>query len=229
MTTLAVLSEMIVERRFAYFYVVDYEKNPRLWISTGILLLSRMLTLIFNFTIMIRCYPFICVIGGSGILVTILVLLLAIMYRSNRVRLLELRSGVINARTVNTLSVKFQLIENERVLKLVMVAFCLAAVLIILGLLLLLLSFLIYDQDPRKGQVCFALLDLLVALSTCGGFFAFLLILSESRRILRKFFVVRMLFPKLARGPLFAWQKKRIDNHRGASDQYFDQLKQAWE
>lgn len=46
------LGEIAVERKFAFYFVADYEKNQRLWISAGIVILSRLLTLLFTFAIM---------------------------------------------------------------------------------------------------------------------------------------------------------------------------------
>ncbi|EPB74794.1 hypothetical protein ANCCEY_06101 [Ancylostoma ceylanicum] len=111
------LGEIVIERQFAFYLVADYEKNQRLWISTGIVILSRLLTLLFTFSIMTEIYPHTCAIVGSSVSVVFFVIFATFMYRRNYSRLVELRSGVVSTRTINTLCAKFQLIENVRVMK----------------------------------------------------------------------------------------------------------------
>lgn len=138
-----------------------------------------------------------------------------------------------------------------------MVAFCIAGVLMAVGLILISLAFYVYRRAFRRAQLCFALLDLLVALwvwlfflrftvilllcyiwshfkgssfrSTTGCLLAFLLLISECRRILCECAIVRMLFPRLALEVRSLWRKKGINSHRVVSNQYFDQLKMSWQ
>ncbi|RCN33366.1 hypothetical protein ANCCAN_20804 [Ancylostoma caninum] len=223
------LGEIVVERQFAFYFVADYEENQRLWISTGIVILSRLLTLLFTFTVMTEIYPHTWAIGGGSVSVVVLVVFATLMYRRNYSKLVELRSGVVNARTANTLCVKFQLIENVRVMKVVVVAFCIAGMLMAIGLLILSLAFYVFRKAFRKAQVCFALLDFLIALSAIGCISAFLLLIDECRRILRKTAILQMLFPTIASSVLTPCKKESIDNHRGASKQHFEHLKLAWQ
>ncbi|EYC07904.1 hypothetical protein Y032_0068g194 [Ancylostoma ceylanicum] len=191
------LGEIVIERQFAFYLVADYEKNQRLWISTGIVILSRLLTLLFTFSIMTEIYPHTCAIVGSSVSVVFFVIFATFMYRRNYSRLVELRSGVVSTRTINTLCAKFQLIENVRVMKFVMVAFCIAGILMAIGLIMLSLAFYVFRRTFRKAQVCFALLDLLVALSTTGCFLAFLLLV-ESSNILKPILVRYVSFPRIS-------------------------------
>ncbi|KHJ99238.1 hypothetical protein OESDEN_00780 [Oesophagostomum dentatum] len=117
MTTLAALGEVITERKFAYLLVVDYERNTRVWISAAIVTISRLLTFLLTVAVMLEFYSSTTMIIVSTVVVAVFVLLLADMYRRNQVRLRELRSGTMEASTLNTLSVKFQLTENVRVMK----------------------------------------------------------------------------------------------------------------
>ncbi|VDP35044.1 unnamed protein product [Heligmosomoides polygyrus] len=48
------VASIILERTFASYLVVDYEKKPRIWISTGIIALSTPTTFLFTVSIMIR-------------------------------------------------------------------------------------------------------------------------------------------------------------------------------
>ncbi|CAJ0608226.1 unnamed protein product [Cylicocyclus nassatus] len=223
------LGEVVTERKFAYCFVADYEENSRLWISTGIIFTSRLCTFFLTIATMTGFYSNAIMLIGSGVTVSIFMILLVWMYRLNSKTLVDLRCGICEGKALNTLSVKFQLIESVRVMKLMMLAFCVVGVLIFLGILLLTLTFHVYIADPSKGKVCFALFDLLIAVSAAGGFFAFTLIISDTRRIIRDSAIVQTFFPWLAECLRSSKIRDVTDNHLRASDYYFDQLKLAWE
>ncbi|KAK6024171.1 hypothetical protein OSTOST_10023 [Ostertagia ostertagi] len=107
-----------------------------------------------------------------------------------------------------------------------MIAFSVASVLIFSGIVLLGLAIVVYTDEPAAAQLCFALLDLLVALSTAAGYFAFLLVFNEWREAIRRY-PLAMKFCYWLMIRLDA-PRKSVDEHRGATDKYFNQLRQAW-
>ncbi|VDO56073.1 unnamed protein product [Haemonchus placei] len=227
MSTVVFLVEVIIERTFAFYFVDDYEKKPRLWISTGILAVTLPTTFLVTIMTMIRIIPIKNVIIADCVMTIIFFIIFVVLYRVNVLRLHDLRAGIVHCETKNTLSIKFQLLENVRVMRLVMIAFTVGSVLTFIGIGLLGFALLVYYDQPRARQLCLALLDLLVALSTAVGFFAFLLIFNEWRQAIREWPLALKLC-RILRIQLNE-PSQAIDEHRGATDHYFNQLRRAWE
>lgn len=228
-TTLAFLGELIVERTFASYLVVDYEKKPRIWISTGIIALSTPTTFLFTVSIMIRAYSSVVFVVGCTVCVAVLVIILLAMYRRDLLRLRELRNGVRNTRTLNTLSIKFQLMENLRIMRLVMLAYCVGSVLIIISLALIAVAVFVFERQPELGRLCFAVLDLFVALSSAIGFFAFMSLFEEWKRVMREYDFVKKFCSGLTLQLHSPKRMDRVNDRRGDTEHYFEQLRQAWE
>ncbi|XGW11506.1 hypothetical protein V3C99_012748 [Haemonchus contortus] len=208
MSTVVFLVEVIIERIFAFYFVADYEKKPRLWISTEIIPIKN-------------------VIIADCVMTMIFFIVFVVLYRVNVLRLHNLRAGIAHCETKNTLSIKFQLLENVRVMRLVMIAFTVGSVLTFIGIGLLGFALLVYSNQPEARQLCLALLDLLVALSTAVGFFSFLLIFNEWRHAIREWPLALKLCHVLR--IRLNESSQTIDEHRGATDHYFNQLRRAWE
>ncbi|KAK5964371.1 hypothetical protein GCK32_001327, partial [Trichostrongylus colubriformis] len=110
----------------------------------------------------------------------------------------------------------------------VMMAFSVASVLTFIGLALFALALLVYSDKPGTYQLCLALIDLVVALATAVGFFSFLLVFNEWRQLIRKCPVAVKLCYRLSIRLDVAPKQLSVDEHRGATDRYFGQLRQAW-
>uniref|UniRef100_A0A7I4Y349 G protein-coupled receptor n=1 Tax=Haemonchus contortus TaxID=6289 RepID=A0A7I4Y349_HAECO len=227
MSTVVFLVEVIIERTFAFYFVVDYEKKPRLWISTGILAATLPLTFLVTIMMLIRIIPIKIIIIADCVMTMLFLIIFVVLYRLNVLRLHELRAGMAHSKTKNTLSIKFQLLENVKVMRLVMIAFSVGSILTFIGIGLFALALLVYYDQPEARQLCLVLLDLLVALSTAVGFFAFLLIFNEWRQAIGEWPLALKLCHILRIQLNEPCQS--IDDHRGATDHYFNQLRQAWE
>ncbi|VDO87898.1 unnamed protein product [Haemonchus placei] len=219
--------EVIIERTFAFYFVADYEKKPRLWISTSILAVTLPITLLVTVMMLIRIIPIKIIIIADCVMTLLFLIIFVVLYRLNVLRLHELRAGIAHCKTKNTLSTKFQLLENVRVMRLAMIAFTVGSTLTFIGVGLFALALLVYYDQPEARQLCLVLLDLLVALSTAVGFFAFLLIFNEWRQAIREWPLALKLCHILRIQLNEPCQN--IDDHRGATDHYFNQLRRAWE
>lgn len=151
------------------------------------------------------------------------------MYRRDLLRLRELRNGVRNTRTLNTLSIKFQLMENLRIMRLVMLAYCVGSVLIIISLALIAVAVFVFERQPELGRLCFAVLDLFVALSSAIGFFAFMSLFEEWKRVMREYDFVKKFCSGLTLQLHSPKRMDRVNDRRGDTEHYFEQLRQAWE
>ncbi|VDO80153.1 unnamed protein product [Haemonchus placei] len=107
------LPSVVIERCFASKFIIDYEKNSRTWISGIIISLGYTVSAI----IAARRYNFVVMVVGFCVLVTICCLLYIALYRRDSARLRDINRGVIPENVVYTLSTRFQLTENLRVLK----------------------------------------------------------------------------------------------------------------
>ncbi|RCN33367.1 hypothetical protein ANCCAN_20805 [Ancylostoma caninum] len=158
------LEAVLVERACASYFIVDYENKARRWISTSIIAFTLSATLLFTISFMFMLYPVVAALAGGSLAALAALAVSAILYRRNRSQLLNLDKGSTEASIEYTLSIKFQLMENIRVMRIVVATFCLMAGVIVFALSILALAFIEFDEFPDKAQLCFAFYDLIVAL-----------------------------------------------------------------
>ncbi|KAK6054603.1 hypothetical protein COOONC_07892 [Cooperia oncophora] len=107
---------VIIERAFASFFIADYESNLRLWIWRGIV------SFLFPASILAACLAaipgaFAIAIYCCWLAIPIALLSSAYLFQRNRARLRYLQSDSLRFSVNYTLSIKFQLIENVRTMK----------------------------------------------------------------------------------------------------------------
>ncbi|KAK5967493.1 hypothetical protein GCK32_008724 [Trichostrongylus colubriformis] len=110
------IAAVIIERAFAYFFIADYEQKPRVWIWRGIV----SLTMTSSFLLAcLNAIPGKALIAAFFCFVTLLLSLFstACLFQRNYSKLRRLRNEPIGDSINYTLSIKFQLTENIRTMK----------------------------------------------------------------------------------------------------------------
>ncbi|EYC07891.1 hypothetical protein Y032_0068g189 [Ancylostoma ceylanicum] len=222
------LKAVLVERACASYFIVDYENKARQWISTTIIVFSLFATFVFTISFMFMLYPVVAGLAGGSFSALAALAVSAILYRRNRSQLLNLDKGITAASIEYTLSIKFQLMENIRVMRIVVATFCLMAGVIVFALSLLALAFIQFDEFPDKAQLCFAFYDLIVALTITFLTLAFAVHMGEWRRVYLHFPPTIRQFCLRKFAALEGKRVTHIREHENAGQQYFDQLKKAW-
>ncbi|EPB74793.1 Sre G protein-coupled chemoreceptor [Ancylostoma ceylanicum] len=240
------LKAVLVERACASYFIVDYENKARQWISTTIIVFSLFATFVFTISFMFSeslpaineelqfvnliavLYPVVAGLAGGSFSALAALAVSAILYRRNRSQLLNLDKGITAASIEYTLSIKFQLMENIRVMRIVVATFCLMAGVIVFALSLLALAFIQFDEFPDKAQLCFAFYDLIVALTITFLTLAFAVHMGEWRRVYLHFPPTIRQFCLRKFAALEGKRVTHIREHENAGQQYFDQLKKAW-
>ncbi|VDL72200.1 unnamed protein product [Nippostrongylus brasiliensis] len=112
-----------------------------------------------------------------------------------------------------------------------MLVFVVASVLIMLGVLLLFLGVDVYGDQREKGRLCYALFDLLVALSTAVGFFSFLVLFGFWGKIWTECGHNSMSCATIFSCLDITKRKDTVDEHdpRGTTEHYFGHLRRAWQ
>ncbi|VDM64619.1 unnamed protein product [Angiostrongylus costaricensis] len=108
---------VVAERLFASRYIVDYEKVSRSWISTTILVFTITLSIFFATTIVLGFYRINTIVLVTFIIHIVYVILYIYLFRRDFSKLRAINRGVCRRRIAYTLSIKYQLTENLRVLK----------------------------------------------------------------------------------------------------------------
>ncbi|RCN27078.1 hypothetical protein ANCCAN_27189 [Ancylostoma caninum] len=111
------LEAVLVERACASYFIVDYENKARRWISTSIIVFTLSATFLFTISFMFMLYPVVAALAGGSLAALAALAVSAILYRRNRSQLLNLDKGSTEASIEYTLSIKFQLMENIRVMR----------------------------------------------------------------------------------------------------------------
>ncbi|KAE9412524.1 hypothetical protein Angca_007117 [Angiostrongylus cantonensis] len=111
------LPSVVIERLFASRYIVDYEKVSRSWISATILVFTITLSIFFSTTIVLGFYHINTIILVTFIIHIVYVILYIYLLHRDFSKLRAINRGVYRRRIAYTLSIKYQLTENLRVLK----------------------------------------------------------------------------------------------------------------
>ncbi|RCN34030.1 hypothetical protein ANCCAN_20128, partial [Ancylostoma caninum] len=124
--------------------------------------LLRQISYLIN-DIFLGLYPICSFIPAIGVIVLLYLLAALLIYLHNRSRLRILHDGTLAKSICYTLSVKFQIVENLRVMKVVVAVFCYIGALMVFCLILLIVMFGVFGDLPYALLLFFAVYDLLVA------------------------------------------------------------------
>ncbi|KAL6733440.1 hypothetical protein Aduo_004088 [Ancylostoma duodenale] len=228
LSTVCFLNAVVVERIVASFFVADYEKKPRIWLSTAVNGVSLSTSLLMTITFMLRLYPICIFIPAIGVIVLLYLLAALLIYLHNRSRLRILHGGTPAESSSYTLSVKFQVVENLRVMKIVVAVFCYTGALMVFCLILLIVTFEVFGDLPYTLLLFFAVYDLLIASSVTILCAIGIFILGECRWHFRDFPFMHRILVRCGLPNLNESGCNRVDP-QNISKQYFEQLKKAWD
>ncbi|KAK6014798.1 hypothetical protein OSTOST_19810, partial [Ostertagia ostertagi] len=110
------LPSIIVERAFASKYISDYERTLRSWIYKVIIPVVYIISTIATLTDVLGCVNSVIRTTCVGLFFITYCLTYVILFRRDLRRLQDISSDVHNKNVIYTLSTKFQLKENLRVL-----------------------------------------------------------------------------------------------------------------
>ncbi|KAK6733695.1 hypothetical protein RB195_017448 [Necator americanus] len=195
------LDAAIIERIYASYFVVDYEKTSRAWISSSIITFEFISSMLLASTFMLayRKYS-----GYQGEFYLI-----------------------FNSMNLFFHCASLPIVGSKRH-EVVMVTVGVFACLIIFILILLTVTFVTFCNEPHKAELSFAVVDLFIALSAVGIFLVFTMILREWKRSIR--LCLNIPVPSCCRRVGF-FKSKRIgttETQDSVADQYFDRLRKAW-
>ncbi|XGW12006.1 hypothetical protein V3C99_013017 [Haemonchus contortus] len=145
-------------------------------------------------------------------------LLYIALYRRDSARLRDINRGVIPKNAVYTLSTRFQLTENLRVLKVLMQLSIVMAVCCVTTSVFYALSEVFRDH-ANLSRFCFALTNL--SLSMQGDVFIVVFMVALG---LQKFRSIIPLSSKFGITP----KNATVNDHRGAYNAYFHQMSSMW-
>ncbi|VDO61950.1 unnamed protein product [Haemonchus placei] len=111
------LPAAIIERGFASKFIKDYEKNSRKWISAVIVLSVYVVSAIDTAILLVGYVSLFYFAMGFALFIVLCCSSYTALYRRDSAKLRDISRGVIKKNVVYTLSTKFQLKENLRVMK----------------------------------------------------------------------------------------------------------------
>ncbi|KJH45328.1 hypothetical protein DICVIV_08645 [Dictyocaulus viviparus] len=111
------LPSLIVERVFASKFINDYEKLSRSWISKIILFITTTIAIFFSVTVALGFYTVSSIAITTCIIHIVYVFVYIYLFRKNYIELRDINQGIYQQNIRYTLSIKFQLTENQRVMK----------------------------------------------------------------------------------------------------------------
>ncbi|XGW12007.1 hypothetical protein V3C99_013018 [Haemonchus contortus] len=212
------LPSVIIERCFASKFIADYEKISRTWISGIIIALGYIVSAIIAASILLGFYHSVVLVVGFCVLMTICCLLYIALYRRDSERLRDINRGVIPKNVIYTLSTRFQLTENLRVLKILMQLSIVMAVSCVATSFFFVLSE-VFKNHIQFSRFCFALTNLSLAMESDVFIIVFMISLG-----LHQFRSVIPLSSKFGITPPLP----KVNDHRGAYNTYFNQISSTW-
>ncbi|XGW12005.1 hypothetical protein V3C99_013016 [Haemonchus contortus] len=212
------LPSVVIEQCFASKFIVDYEKIPRVWISGIIISLGYILSAIVATSVLLGFYNVVVLVGGFCVLMTICCLLYIALYRRDSARLRDINRGVTPKNIVYTLSTRFQLAENLRVLKILMQLSIAMAVSCVATCILFGLSE-VFEDDAQLSRICNALTNLSMAMEGDVFLVVFMVALG-----LHHFRSIIPLSSKIG----VTSEIPAINDHRGAYNAYLHQMSSTW-
>ncbi|XGW12002.1 hypothetical protein V3C99_013015 [Haemonchus contortus] len=212
------LPSVIIERCFASKFIVDYEKISRTWISGIMIFMDYMVSAIIATSVLLGYYNFVVLVAGFCILVIICCLLYVALYRRDSEKLRDINRGVIPENVTYTLSTKFQLTENLRVLKILMQLSIVMAVSCVATSLIYVLSE-VFKEDAQLSRFYFTLTNLSLAMEGDVFIVVFMVALG-----LHQF---RSIIPLSSKFGITS-KISTVNDHRGAYNAYFHQMSSTW-
>uniref|UniRef100_A0A7I4Y3L8 G protein-coupled receptor n=1 Tax=Haemonchus contortus TaxID=6289 RepID=A0A7I4Y3L8_HAECO len=210
---------VIIERLFASKYIMDYEKLPRPWICR-IVIPFVCVTSIFTSTSEMLGYS--NNVAGL-ILISIFFLIYCTtcitLFRRDSAKLRVMNRNLVQKKVIYTLSTKFQLKENIKVMKILMHQTIVVAVNTVIGCLFFTLTTTVLVNHPQWNPIAYVLSNISFTVSFYLIALVYMVALDEVR--------IHFLLP-------WNWKAQKvhgiqpINEHRGASNVYFEQLTNAW-
>ncbi|XGW11978.1 hypothetical protein V3C99_013001 [Haemonchus contortus] len=210
---------VIIERIFASKYITDYEKLPRPWIYRVLIPFVHVIS-IFTSTSEMLGY-------SNGIIASIVISVFFLIYctacitlfRRDSAQLREMDRSLVQEKAIYTLSTKFQLKENLKVMKILMYQTTVVAVNTLIGCSLFALTTTALETYPQWSPTAYVLSNTSFTISFYMIALVYMVALDELR--------IRLLPPWGCKDRKIH-RVQAINEHRGASNVYFKQLTSAW-
>ncbi|KAK5985165.1 hypothetical protein GCK32_017537 [Trichostrongylus colubriformis] len=160
-SSISTFLSILIERLLASYFIDDYEAKARIWVAITALLSSCLLTACYSTPTIYNIVGMHKMLLFSMTVSTLFSIAIVALYKRDRRRL----NGFImrNSRGYE-LSTRFQLVENLRVLKLLMKASIAFSIWIICPCVILLPVYLYFLPSTLSGQILFASFELFVSL-----------------------------------------------------------------
>lgn len=217
---------MLVERYFASYYVDDYERMSRPWVAVVVIVISGLLASLYaaplTFGLIHIDKLAIFTIGLCAVCSVVYI----ILYRRDRQRLNEFIVGPFMR---YLLSARFQLIENLRVLKIIMNASVIYSVWVIVPCTMIVMVFHHFSPTTLIGQLVFAAFELFLTLSVVGLMLFSVIALGgapKSTQLCSCLHRSRTVIYGARRHSRVNYESQ--NNHSVVTEQYFHHLKSAW-
>uniref|UniRef100_A0A7I4XZF6 G_PROTEIN_RECEP_F1_2 domain-containing protein n=1 Tax=Haemonchus contortus TaxID=6289 RepID=A0A7I4XZF6_HAECO len=214
------LPAVIIERIFASKYINDYEKYPRPWIHRIIIPLAVIISAISAFNdVLGRINPVIITTAAALFFVAYCVAYV-ILFRRDLRRMRALDKGLYHEDTAYTLSTKFQLKENLRMMKVLTQLSLMWTTSSVISCCSFALAKTVLAHLLYWNQMSHQIVDVSVAISFVIITSVFAVNLGVAANI-GSFFRKK---PSIGTGI----ESRALSDHRGASDAYFIQLTRSW-
>ncbi|XGW11962.1 hypothetical protein V3C99_012991 [Haemonchus contortus] len=141
------------------------------------------------------------------------------LFRRDSAKLRDLNRNLVQKKVIYTLSTKFQLKENIKVMKILMYQTIVVAVNVVIGSSLFTLTITLFVNYPQWSPIAYVLTNTSFTISFYLIALVYMVALDEVR--------IRLFLP-------WGWKSRKIhgaqaiNEHRGASNAYFQQLTHAW-
>ncbi|KAK6046929.1 Sre G protein-coupled chemoreceptor [Cooperia oncophora] len=212
------LPSAIVERFFASKYITDYERISRPWIHRVIIMCVYLSALNGAVYSVLGLLSVVTLAVSSATFLILSCLAYVTLFRREYVRLRYLNQDVHPESVCYTLSTKYQLTENLRVLKILMILSIVLAVGATITCSLFTLSTKVVMGYPHWRQMCYGLIDITFAVWLDVIILIFMVFLGV---------IDLETFPQFSKTKA-AMLDRTINDHRGAATAYFEQLSRTW-
>ncbi|KAK6028066.1 Sre G protein-coupled chemoreceptor [Ostertagia ostertagi] len=212
------LPSIIVERAFASKYISDYERTLRSWIYKVIIPVVYIIST--NCYSHRRCVNSVIRTTCVGLFFITYCLTYVILFRRDLRRLQAISSDVHNKNVIYTLSTKFQLKENLRVLKIVMRLSIMVSAGAVFACLSFLLATRLVNNNLQWNHMGNEIVN--VCHTICANIIVWVYTIAIGG------FHLRLLIPWNTEVGTAA-ERRELDEHRGATNAYFHHLATTWE
>ncbi|XGW13114.1 hypothetical protein V3C99_013614 [Haemonchus contortus] len=214
------LPAVIVERIFASKYINNYERYPRPWIHRIIVPLVVIISAIAALNdVLGRINSFIIPTAAALLFVAYCVAYITLFRRDSR-RMRALDKGLYHKDTAYTLSTKFQLKENLRMMKVLTQLSLMWATSVVISCCSFTLAKMVLAHSLYWNQMSHQIIDDSVAISFVIITSVFAVNLGVAANIGSFFRKKSSIAPGI--------ESRALSDHRGTSDAYFTQLTRSW-